>query len=568
MKRLLFVVLVILLGTMYLSSQTLLDKGNELFKQKDYKEAAAQCLKYLTDKPKDELGWVLLAKTMEKLGNLDSAEHAGQRAIQLDDELMEGYTILAYVQYLKKQCMPAYNTALSGLKMTRRKQPKYPPLLVVYGQALMCLDSADAAQIAASEAKVLDPMNPTAYEVIGDSYAKQGVTPMAIMNYEKSIEVDSMQPDVLYKLANTYKADRQYTEAARIYSKILTLDPTNQAARLELGQLLFRAKQYAKSVAVLKEYMNSVKNPPKEVQEMYLEGLFHSRQYREALDIGQEFLKTEPNSPLALRAIAYGYFNEHQYQKSIDAFDKLAKVDTLRFDDYRWLGGSYRQLKKDSLAAAAYEEAVKDTTQQTNILSYLLGEIGTIWMNFKQYERAASFFEKRLQIDSMAVGASINYAICMMQVEKFEAAANALKRAIELNPKYPASYINLGFCYYQQKDYETGMKEFEEAIKVIDTAEVKYRVELADANRMIALAIMIEKKATIEESQKKWETAATYLRKSLKYKEDVAQTHLLLGQCYQNLNKKEDAIKEYKRTLQLDPKNEQAKKGLKDLQPE
>jgi tetratricopeptide (TPR) repeat protein len=80
---------------------------------------------------------------------------------------------------------------------------------------------------------------------------------------------------------------------------------------------------------------------------------------------------------------------------------------------------------------------------------------------------------------------------------------------------------------------------------------------------------MLEKKSTAEASQKKWEDAIAYLRKSVKYKEDIAQTHLLLGQCYQNLNqsinKKDDAVKEYKRTLQLDPKNEAAKKGLKDL---
>jgi len=48
------------------------------------------------------------------------------------------------------------------------------------------------------------------------------------------------------------------------------------------------------------------------------------------------------------------------------------------------------------------------------------------------------------------------------------------------------------------------------------------------------------------------ETAISYLKKSVKYKDDVAQTHLLLGQCYQNLNKKDDGVREYKRTLQID----------------
>jgi tetratricopeptide (TPR) repeat protein len=160
----------------------------------------------------------------------------------------------------------------------------------------------------------------------------------------------------------------------------------------------------------------------------------------------------------------------------------------------------------------------------------------------------------------------------MIQLEEFDKASAALKKAIVQNPKYLPAYTNLGFCYFQMKDFDAGRKEYETAIKVIDTAETKYRWELSEANRAIALALMLEKKTTAEASQKKWEDAIAYLKKSAKYKEDVSQTHLLLGQCYQNLNqtvnKKEDAIKEYKRTLQLDPKNEAAKKGLKDLQPE
>ena len=193
-------------------------------------------------------------------------------------------------------------------------------------------------------------------------------------------------------------------------------------------------------------------------------------------------------------------------------------------------------------------------------------------MNSKRYERAAEYFQKRVQLDTMAVGALINYAQCMIQLEEFDKASAALKKAIVQNPKYLPAYTNLGFCYFQMKDFDAGRKEYETAIKVIDTAETKYRWELSEANRAIALALMLEKKTTAEASQKKWEDAIAYLKKSAKYKEDVSQTHLLLGQCYQNLNqtvnKKEDAIKEYKRTLQLDPKNEAAKKGLKDLQPE
>lgn len=573
MKRILSVTTAILIAaTATVISQPQLDQAKDMIKQKKYSEAIALCQSHLQSSTRDENGWLLLAKAYKLAQSLDSAEIAAKKAVQLDDEMMEGYTILAQIQLAKKNAQDAYATAKAGLKMTKRKESKYPPLLVVLGQSLIALDSADAALVASAEAKELDPQNSSAYEVMGDAYLKQKVAPMAISSYEKSLEIDSLQPGILYKIANSHKNERLYTKAAEVYVRILALDPNNDVARLELAGLFYRARQYANCARTLKEYFKNQKNPPKDIQSIYLEALYKSKQYKEAFEVAKEYLKLEPNSILAYRAVAYGNLIDKQYAQSIEAYKKIAKLDTMEFDDFRWLGTAYKQIKKDSLAAATWEEAIKDTTQSIALRSYLLGEVGSIWMNSKRYERAAEYFQKRVQLDTMAVGALINYAQCMIQLEEFDKASAALKKAIVQNPKYLPAYTNLGFCYFQMKDFDAGRKEYETAIKVIDTAESKYKWELSEANRAIALAMMLEKKTTAEASQKKWEDAITYLKKSVKYKEDVSQTHLLLGQCYQNLNqtinKKEDAIKEYKRTLQLDPKNEAAKKGLKDLQPE
>jgi len=565
MKRTLWIATVMLIAaTTTVISQTQLDKAKDLLKQKKFSEAITDCQIYLQSSPRDENGWLVLAKAYQQVQSFDSAESSVKKAIQLDDEMMEGYTVLGQIQLAKKNAKDAYATAKAGLKMTKRGGTKYPPLLVVLGQSLIALDSADAALVASTEAKELDPQNANAYEVMGDAYNKQKVTPMAVGNYEKSLEIDSLQPGVLYKLANTHKNERQYTKAAEVYVRILALAPNNEAARIELAGLFYRAKQYANCAGILKEYFKNQKNPPKDLQSIYLEALYRSKQYKEAYLVAQEYIKLEPKSPLANRAIANGYFNSNQYPQAIESFKKLTAIDTLEFDDYRLLGLAYRQTKKDSLAAMTWEEMLKDTTQPVKSRSYFLGEVGSIWMKYEAWERAAMFFEKRIQIDttSGSVGSAINYALCMIQLDRFENASSALKRAIAQNPKYPPAYINLGYCYFQQKNYDDGRKEFEMAIKVIDTMESKYKVELANANRMIALAIMVEKKSTQEESQKKWESALVYLKKSVKFKEDMAQSHLLMGQSFQNLNKKDDAVKEYKRTLQLDPKNEQAKKGL------
>jgi tetratricopeptide (TPR) repeat protein len=564
MKRILsIVILVLVTAAASLFSQPQLDKAKELIKQKKFTEAVTVCQAYLQSNQKDENAWFLLAEAFQQIGMLDSAENAAKKVIQLDDEMLEGYKVLAQVQLEKKDVRGAYATAKAGLKTIGKKQPKYPPLLVALGQTLIAADSADAALVAASEARELDPGNVGAYEVIGDAYEKQKVAPMAISNYEKSLEIDSLQPRVLYKLANAYTKERLYTEAARVYIRILALDPNNEASRIELARLYFRANQSAACVATLKDYFIKETNPPKDIQLMYMEALLRAGQYKEAAQLGQAFLKIEPKSPIAYRAIANGYFSEKKYVQAIENFKK---VDTLEFDDYRFLGFSYKQLKKDSLAAMTWEEGLKDSTISLKIRSVYIDLIGSTWMGIGSYNRAAEFYQKRIQLDSNAIGAYINYAKCMMEKEQFGNAVSALKTAIAKNPKVPPAYTTLGFCYFQMKDYDAGREQFKRAIKTIDTAESKYKIDLADSYRMIGLSIMMEKKSTIEESEQKWKDAIVVLRKSIAYKEDVAQTHLLLGQCYQNSNKKDDAIREYKRALKFDPKNKEAKKGLEMLE--
>lgn len=568
MKRTFLVVLIVLVAVpTIVLGQSQLDRAKQLLNQKQTAEAISACQSYLQSNQRDENGWLVLAKAYQQAGNLDSAEIAGKKTIDLDDELLDGYTVLAQVQLARKNWRQAYETIQAGLKTIPKGQPKYAPLVLQLGWCLLAADSVDQALVAGSLARELDPNSAPAYEIIGLAYFRQGVTPMAVSSFEKSLEIDSLQPDVLLELANTYEKDRQYTEAARVYLRLLNLQPDNDPARLRLAELFFKARQFAKCAAVLREYFKTHKNPPKDKELMFLEALFRSRQFTEAASIATRLLAADPNSPIALRAVAYGFLVEKKYQRTVDTYKKLASVDTLEYDDFLRLGQALKQLKKDSEALEAFEGALKlDSTQ-----AFLYAEIAAILMNQEKWESAARYFMKRYQLDTASIASLINYALCKMQLEQYGQASEALQKAIVQNPKYVPSYYYLGLCYFSMKDNESARGEFEKTIKIADTAEAKYRFELAGANRMIGIVIMIEKRPADEspqKAQKRWEDAIVWLKRSLRLKEDVAQTHVLLGQCYQNLNKRDEAIKEYKRAKQLDPKNKDAIKGLEALAAE
>ncbi len=562
MKRLLSSLLLLSLLSSFsvVYSQTKYDRGEIFLKNKQYNEAISAFRTIVTESPRDERAWYLLAKAYYEKGVIDSAEFAVKRAIELENELFDAYVLLSDIHLAKGNVLEAYNTVQNGIKNLRKKV--YHPFNYQLGKIYLSLDSATAALVAFTKYSEDVPNDVRGYIGKGDAYSKQNLNPMAIMQFEKALELDSTNTEALYKLANIYIKERQYTDAGRVYVRILQLDPTNTKARLELAELYYRAKLWGPTAATLKEYVEKQKNPEERYIQMYLEALYNGRFYKDAFSVAENFIKKQTDNPIALRALARGYYDQKSFQKSIDTYNKLKKIDTLKIEDYRLLSYNYRQLKKDSLAVEALIEALAlDSTD-----SDLLGDIGSSLMNMRKWSAAAYYLERRVQIDTAAVAGYINLASCLMQLEQYDKAIFYLKKAVELNPHYPPTYLNIGFSYSGKKDFLESRKWFEKAVKVIDTAEFRYRLQLADSYKMIGLSYLVEK-ADPDNPKKKWEDGAAYLEKALKYKEDDAMTHVWLGQAYQNLQKKDVALKHYRRALKLDPKNQEAQKGVKVLEP-
>ena len=217
MKCIILIVIVNLItASSTLIGQSRLDYVKELMSKQRIVEAISVCQTYLQSSSRDENAWFLLAKAYQQIGNLDSAEIAAAKAVQLEDELLDGYTLLAEIQLTKKNLNEAYQTASSGLKISKKlNKQEYSPLLFVLGDILYEADSLDAALVAFSKVVEFEPNNAHAYERRGDVYLKQRVAPMAISQYERSLDIDSSQQQLLYKLANVYAKERQYADAAR-----------------------------------------------------------------------------------------------------------------------------------------------------------------------------------------------------------------------------------------------------------------------------------------------------------------------------------------------------------------
>jgi tetratricopeptide (TPR) repeat protein len=120
--------------------------------------------------------------------------------------------------------------------------------------------------------------------------------------------------------------------------------------------------------------------------------------------------------------------------------------------------------------------------------------------------------------------------------EKLEEAKNYVKKA----PKLPIGYINLAEEYVSIKDYEKAIKHLERALELADKDEMRAIVYFNLAVTNFYLGSL--------------DDAKTNLQFSMQI-EDSDEKHYLLGEIYLLEGNEQNAIEEYSKLLENNPKN-------------
>ena len=557
MKKL--VAIVTVLCTVFVSglwAQAQLDNAKELLKQGKAKEAIGLVRQTLETAPKNVEAWFILAQAYQKASNHDSARIAAQRVISLDEKNVPGYLLVSKIAESQKDIKSAYSALTTGLVEKKNDAQ----LLIALGGLLLRVDSVDRAIVVLTQAKEASPNAAVIYDGLGDAYNKQGVPAYAISQYEKSVDLDSMNATVQDKLGKLYYKERRYNDAARAYAQVVALDPANKAVLLELSKMYLasRPRQYDNAAKYLKIYVERFPTAT-EAWGMYAEALFSLRKFPEALDASQRVLKDQPKNGKALRIAATCLYAQKKYKESIENYQKFLAVDTLKVDDWIRLADANVELKQYPAAISAYEGAIKlDPTQ-----SELYDKVGQTLMRATppNYEMAATMFQKRFQLDTTARALSsyLNYAACKMQIKEYDSARIAYRTVISKRGDYAPAWINLArsLVFVSSDSLQAARRVYEEWVKLIPAAdEAKYKKDLPEAYKTIGIAYLVDKK---------YEQAIAPLKKALQYNDNDDDVHTRLGQAYSLTNQKDEAIKEFQKAFKLNPKNKDAKKGLEML---
>jgi tetratricopeptide (TPR) repeat protein len=244
-------------------------------------------------------------------------------------------------------------------------------------------------------AEKLDSKNPLLYIVKGDAYfylLNDGSK--AITNYNMAQALDPKSPTAKLRIGQLWLRARQYTTALNYYQEVVKIDSTYAPAYRELGSLLARAGRPEEAKKNFAKFLELSRNTA--ARKQYVNTLIELEDYKDAIEQLYLILKVDDSDNDVNRALAYSYFETQKYDSGLVYIKKFianAKPEKIRSLDYAYYGRLLAKTKQDSLATEALMKAYDLDTSKIELVS----EAATCFTRVKKYDKAKEHYEMKIK---------------------------------------------------------------------------------------------------------------------------------------------------------------------------
>jgi tetratricopeptide (TPR) repeat protein len=399
----------------------------------------------------------------------------------------------------------------------------------------------------------------------------------AIEIFERVLERDASQFDILFQCAQTYSTLGRFDEAAKKYKQMLELDPSNRPLQKQLAETYAKGGRLDQAIALL-ENMIETDSSDIEVIAALADVYMDVKKYKDAITLYQNLLQRgNKNFEIQMR-IGVGFFaltahDSTLISKTHDIFEKLQSEAPNDWRPKWYLGALALNQHQDSVASQYFEQVIK--IEERN---------GDGWWFYGTSLFSQGKYLKLLEVSANAQKILPNdfrfyllQGLALNRLEKQEEAVSPLEKAYKLNPKDLNTLSTLaltldGLQRYTASDriYEDGLKQEPNSALLLNN----FSYSLAERGLQLERALEMSKQAiNIEPTNAayldtygwifyklgKFEEAAEYIEKSVATGEASSVVHEHLGDVYLKLEKKEKALEFWKKASEMDPKNQSAK---------
>ncbi|MGI8955464.1 MAG: protein kinase domain-containing protein [Chthoniobacterales bacterium] len=243
------------------------------------------------------------------------------------------------------------------------------------------------------------------------------------------------------------------------------------------------------------------------------------------------------------------YWGEKKYEAALQEFNLAAAASPNNAEIYTYIGGIYRRQGRWRDAVASFDRAVSLDPRNAQVAFRAANN----HLNMRNWVAAAGDFTRAVEIEPNAILPRIGLAY----VEVFRNGHPAAGRNILQTS--PAGFQNDGVVVLTRWDMAMLERDYGTAEKALSDYIVKDAWSgspKALFQGRIALA-----RGDIESAQRYFAAAASALEGWVREDPDDPERHGRLGLLYAYMGRKEDAIRESRRAVELDPESQDAFHG-------
>ncbi len=467
-------------------------------------------------------------------GNLDKALEVFEKGIAADRKDPLPVAGKGHVKILQKKTAEGKALLTEAADMNRKKTAAQWEAV---GRGYLAESKFLLDAIAALEnAKALDNADREVHLLLGDAYLLQNQGGPAVSSYERAASADPKWALPVYKVAKVYQRSRNEEQVLHFLTRSITIDPQFAPAWKDLAEIHYLKREAPKAVEAMEKYLAITEDPG---EGRFQLAFFHvmNKDYEKANAVFKEVLSDRDASPTAYKFYGRSLLEQKKYDEAKTVFEKYFQIvepENVQSSDYAAYGKLLLELKEDSLANNAFAKGI---------------ELDTARLDFDLMELQAETYRKRQKFEEAALA--------------YESMVKA-KRAAETTPS-PYDLFWMGWSNFYSTDFHKADTAFTNLTEEQPQSSLGY---LWAAKARVQIDTTGEQGVAVPMYEKYLELALANpenLQKASE-KRNIIEAYDYLA--IYALHQKDDipeATSFFKKVLELDPKNENAKRFMDAL---
>tara|TARA_Y100001960_G_C14737417_1_gene861096 strand:- start:72 stop:2081 length:2010 start_codon:yes stop_codon:yes gene_type:complete len=317
--------------------------------------------------------------------------------------------------------------------------------------------------------------DPKVHEGLGLVYMQKGDPKKAAEHFRKSIKLNPSEKSYRLELAKAYQANQQWDKGFIAFQDLANMDNSNHEAYFGLGVEFNRRGEYKKAIKNLEMALKL--NPQFHQSHKALAGLFLKRgQYNRAKSEIEKALILNDKDPLAYLTLGEIYFKQKKPEEGVKAFKKVTKMLPQNFESQIRLADWYYQKGSLDESFRYYKAAESLRGKNPEVLTRL----GKIYFDRKENKKAQKAFQKAVNINPTDGNSFYHLGLLQASERKWEKAFTSLNKAKKYSPGNDKLHYELGRVLMAQGDAMSAESEINKAIKLNPT-QTEYHKVLSEA---------------------------------------------------------------------------------------